>query len=169
MKKVDLPFMPQFFDRYIDLVDTAIDLNDGLKHGISVFHKIEPELVKKADFRYQPKKWSIKEVLQHCIDTERIMNYRALVFAREGNIDLAGMDENLYARNACVSLKSIEDLLAEFKAVRVSSLFLFKSLTTKQLLQTGTCFGKEMTTLAIGFVLIGHPLHHLNILKERYF
>ncbi len=169
MTKSDLPFMPKFFDRYINLVEDHTQLIDGLKDNISVFEEVKSQLELKADYQYQEGKWTVKQLLQHCIDTERVMSFRALVFAREGNVELPGMDENLYADNADVSSKSIENLLTEFKTVRESSIFLFESLTESQLLQVGTCFGKEMTPLAIGLVVIGHPRHHLNTLKEYYF
>ena len=164
----DLPFMPEFFDRYINLVNRDAELINELKKSIDVFDDVISQLKEKANFRYQEEKWSVKELLQHCIDTERVLAYRALVFSREGNVDLAGMDENVYAKNAIVDYRSIDDLIHEFKAVRQSSIYLFESFTKEQLLQVGTCFAKEMTPLAIGFVIIGHPTHHLNVLKERY-
>ncbi len=165
----DLPFMPEFFDRYINLVNRDAELINELKKSIDVFDDVISQLKEKANFRYQEEKWSVKELLQHCIDTERVLAYRALVFSREGNVDLAGMDENVYAKNAIVDYRSIDDLIHEFKAVRQSSIYLFESFTKEQLLQVGTCFAKEMTPLALGFVIIGHPMHHLKTLKERYF
>ncbi len=169
MKIDDLPFMPEFFDRYINLVDRNVTLIDELKKSIDVFDEVIPQLKEKVDFRYQEGKWSVKELLQHCIDTERVLAYRALVFSREGNVDLAGMDENIYAQNAIVGTRSIDDLINEFKVIRQSSIYLFENLSKEQLVQIGTCFAKEMTPLAIGFVIIGHPTHHLNTLREKYF
>ncbi len=168
MKIDDLPFMPKFFDRYINLVDRNVTLVEGLKTSISVFDEVIPQLKEKANFSYKERKWSVKELLQHCIDTERVLAYRALVLSRKGNADLAGMDENVYAKNAVVSTRSIDDLINEFKVVRQSSIYLFENLGKEQLAQVGTCFAKKMTPLAIGFVIIGHPAHHLDILKERY-
>lgn len=169
MKKSDLKFMPAFFDRYINLVPENETLLEGLERTKNIFAEFETVLEEYQDFRYEKGKWSPKDILQHIIDTERIQAYRALVFSRNDAKILPGYEENLYARNTNASDRTIADLLEEYKIVRESSIFLFKNFSEEMVQREGACFGVKMTSLALGFVLIGHPLHHLNILKERYF
>lgn len=123
----------------------------------------------KFDYRYAEGKWTIKEIIQHVIDTERIFAYRALRISRNDQTPLPGFDENFYVNNTNAAARSIQDLLTEFSAVRHSNLFFFKSLSDLQLLRTGIASNATVSVRAIGFIMIGHQKHHLNIFQERYF
>lgn len=105
----------------------------------------------------------------HLIDTERVMSYRALTVSRgDKNAQLPGMDENLFAANANVSGRGIEDLLNEFMIVRDSTSLLFGYMTEAQTLFTGNVLGHTITPRALGYIIIGHAEHHMNIIRQRY-
>lgn len=161
--------MPEFFDRYILLLDEDKDLISGLKEAKDTFETVEDLLIKYQDYRYQPNKWTPKDILQHVIDNERIQAYRALVFSRSDTNVLPGYDEQLYARNSNAGERTVDDLLEEFQLVRQASIVLFKNFTVDQFHKRGVCFEIEVTPLALGFQIIGHQIHHLNVLNERYF
>ncbi|WP_406684960.1 DinB family protein [Seonamhaeicola sp. MEBiC1930] len=168
MTIADLKFTPKYYDRYINLVDQNTNIIEAFSSSISVFDEYTETLIKQGEFKYQPEKWTVKEVLQHIIDTERIFAYRALALSRSEPKTLIGFDENLYAKNSNASKRTVEDLLQEFKLVRQSNITLFKSFSNNTLSQTGICSDIKVSVLAIGFTIIGHAKHHLNILKERY-
>ncbi len=169
MKTKDLPYLPEFFDRYINLVPEELDLLDALESFKTVFDDLEDIIIPYENFRYEEGKWTPKDIIQHIIDTERILSYRALAFSR-GDINvLPGFDEERYARNTTAANRTVSDLLKEFKIVRSATIQLFKNMTDTMLLGEGICFNQKITSLALGFVIIGHPLHHINTLKERYF
>ncbi|WP_348812420.1 DinB family protein [Flavobacterium maritimum] len=122
----------------------------------------------KFDYRYAEGKWTIKDIIQHIIDTERIFTYRALRISRNDKTPLPGFEENDYVANTNANARSIQDLLAELSAVRHSTLFLFKSFSWEQLERIGIASNNEISVRAIGFILIGHQKHHQNVFKERY-
>lgn len=168
MKIEDLNFMPEFFDRYINLADSEIPLLEQLESSLDIFEPLKEELVKYQGYRYAPGKWTPKDLLQHCIDTERVQAYRALAFARGDQNTMPGFDENGYAVNAISSERAIDDLLQEFVEVRKATISLFRSFSDEMLLKEGMSF-KKVSVLALGFIIIGHPIHHINVLNERYF
>ena len=169
MKKSDLKFIPEFYDRYIALVDNDTDLLTGLKNTQSLFDSYTEKLKQKENFRYQPNKWTPKEILQHIIDTERIFSYRALAIARQEPQKLKGFDENAYANNSKANSRTIENLLNEFKLVRASTVMLFESFDEDTLHLTGICSNIKMNVAASGFIIMSHAMHHLNVIQERYF
>lgn len=122
----------------------------------------------KFDYRYVEGKWTIKDIIQHVIDTERIFAYRALRISRNDTTPLPGFEENDYVENTKANERGIQDLLAEFSAVRYATLFLFKSFSEEQLKRMGTASGTAISVRAIGFIIIGHQKHHQNIFQERY-
>lgn len=168
MNKSDIPVMPQFFDRYINLADNVLIL-DALQQGDS-FENLIPAKTLEAlgDLRYAPGKWTVKDILQHIIDNERIMSYRALRFARNDQTSLPGYDEESFGQFANGARRTIADLYTEYAAVRQSSIALFKSFDEEMLLRSGVCFNQTISVLALGFVLVGHATHHVNIIQERY-
>lgn len=170
MKRSDIRHMPQFFDRYILLVDD-IDVIDGLEQTASLFEtpSVKQVLIALGDQVYAPGKWTAKDILQHLIDNERIMSYRAMRFARNDKTALPGYDEDLFGANTTASQRSIDDLLDEFAVVRRSTIALFKSFNDEMFHREGISFNQHISPLALGFVLIGHPIHHLRVLRERYF
>ncbi|MCR4029291.1 MULTISPECIES: DinB family protein [Flavobacterium] len=122
----------------------------------------------KFDYRYAEGKWTIKEIIQHVIDTERIFAYRALRFSRNDKTPLPGFEESDYADNTDANSRSIQDLLTEFSAVRHSNLLFYKSLSDEQLKRIGTAAGNQISVRALGFVIIGHQKHHQKVFEERY-
>ncbi|MFD1257159.1 DinB family protein [Mucilaginibacter terrae] len=137
-----------------------------LKESTYTFFTIIP--AEKEDFAYAPGKWTIKQVLNHIIDTERIFAFRLLCFARQDANAMPGFDENAYADSADVSARSLSDLATEFKALREANLYLYRSITPQQSLYTGMASGKVISIRSLLYIIAGHELHHLAILKERY-
>lgn len=119
-------------------------------------------------FAYANNKWTINQLLAHCIDTERIFQYRVVRIAREERAQLSGFDQNYFAANNLASDRSLLSLNEEFNAVRQSSLLLFKSLSESDFQKTGSASGTPISINALGFIMAGHVKHHLNILSERY-
>jgi hypothetical protein len=168
MKKSQIMVMPQFFDRYINIVEDS-ELVDGLEKTISLFD-VEKEAIKRvADKRYAPGKWTPKDIIQHVIDNERIQSYRAMRISRNDKTILPGYDEELLANHANASIRTIDDLMEEFRLLRQTNILMFRNLTDEMLQRSAICYQVEISALALGFVLVGHQIHHLNVLKERYF
>jgi hypothetical protein len=122
----------------------------------------------KADYAYAPGKWTVKQLLQHVIDAERIFAYRALCIARGEQQSLPGFDENAYAAAADVTRKHIKDLKEEFLTVRLSTIQLFQGLPDEVLRLSGISNLKPITALSIGFIIIGHWRHHAAVLHDQY-
>jgi len=160
---------PAFFRAYIMQVpgnDLAPLLRAPMAHSVGVWNVIPAE---KELFRYAEGKWTPKEMLGHIIDTERIMQYRALCIARGEKQSLPGFEEDDYVKNSNVNERTMASLFAELTTVRLSTQWLFEqSIADKDLIRTGTANGRTITPRAIAWVIFGHELHHINILKERY-
>lgn len=159
---------PAFIENYlknidVDTVDEAIQ-----KYSTSIIDFFKSIPADKLSYRYAENKWTIKEMLQHIIDAERIFAYRALRIARHDKTPLPGFDEATYAAASEADARTWDSLLQEFEAVRISTNLLLKSFTQDQLKQTGTTNGEPNNVLAISFLVFGHILHHINIIKERY-
>jgi uncharacterized damage-inducible protein DinB len=118
--------------------------------------------------RYAPEKWSIKEVIGHLIDAERIFAYRALRIARNDQTPLPGFDENSFVAHADFAARTLRDLAEEFACVRQASLHLFQHLDETAWLRRGVSNNNEISVRALAYLTAGHELHHLNIIKERY-
>lgn len=158
-----------FFKNYIDLVPSG-NLESmmvaNLDEITSFFKSIPNEL---ANYKYAPGKWSIKELLAHINDSERVFAYRALVCIRmDDQITLPNMDENLYAKNRDVSKIEFNELIEEFKILRQSTIYLFKGISEKQYKFRAKSSSGDITAKALGYAIIGHPLHHKNVITERY-
>ncbi|WP_138481712.1 DinB family protein [Dyadobacter bucti] len=169
MKKSAINPMPPFFDRYINLVDD-IDIFEGFRKYAprEIFSDIQ-KLEQVGDRIYAPGKWTIKDILQHVVDNERIMAYRALRFSRNDRTNLPGYDEAVFAANTIAYGRPIPDLLEEFEQVRVSTISLFANMDSAMILRSGVANQTEISPLALGFVILGHPLHHINVIRERYY
>jgi uncharacterized damage-inducible protein DinB len=122
----------------------------------------------KYDYRYAEGKWTIKDILQHLMDAERIFAYRALRIARNDKTPLPGFDENDYAIIAGGSERSIRDLLTELALVRQATIHLFKTFDDEALVRTGTASGFPVSVRALGVIIIGHQKHHQKVFEERY-
>jgi hypothetical protein len=159
---------PNFFGTYIQALEN-VQLIEELEISLHDFIKFVQNIpLDKFDYRYAEGKWTIKDIIQHIIDAERIFNYRALRISRKDLTPLAGFEENSYVENTNANDRSIQDLLAEFSAVRQSSLFLFKSFTPEQLQRIGIVSMGEISVRAVGFIIIGHQKHHQKVFQERY-
>lgn len=153
---------------YIDLV-TADDVNAATKlyqPKLLEFFKTLPK--DKVSYRYAPGKWSLKQMLQHIIDAERIFSYRALTFARQDPNALPGFKESEYAENSHADQREWNDLLIEFSSVRTATDLLYNSFTDNDLQQRGVANNSPVTVNALCFISYGHILHHINIIKDRY-
>lgn len=159
---------PGYFQRYINLVPQK-----ELAEAFAVQLPIVRSLLERIDenqsgYSYAPGKWTLKELLQHMIDTERIFCYRALCFARKDKTPLPGFDENDYADNAKANERSWQNLVAEFFAVRRSTEILFESFNEETLLNIGVASVNMLSVQQIGAIILGHCYHHQKIMEERY-
>lgn len=159
---------PAYYETYISRVDaeTATEAVEKYSNDIVKFWRNIP--VEKEEYSYAEGKWTIKELVQHIIDAERVFAYRMLCIARKETISLPGFDENLYAANSNANARSWDDLLAELDCTRSSTNFLVLSLSEEQLQQQGIANGKPITANAIAYIVFGHILHHIRIVEERY-
>ena len=158
-----------FYAPYVERVDSTHTLIEELEISVHNFiHFVREIPMDKYDYRYAEGKWTIKDIIQHLIDSERVFAYRALRFSRGDETPLAGFDENSYAAIAHGSDRSINDLLTEMSALRHANIMMFKSFTTEDLMRRGTASGNTVSVRAFGFLIIGHQNHHMKVFKERY-
>ncbi len=159
----------EYYSRYINMVNEDIELisgyEDDKKMVIDFFNSI-PE--NKLEYRYAENKWTIKEVLQHIIDTERIFMYRFLCISRNDKTPLAGYEQDDYIIPSEANYKSMEALIEEFKMTRLYSQNLIKSISEKNLSNIGTASNSQISARACAFLLLGHSIWHINVIKERY-
>jgi hypothetical protein len=159
---------PGFFQSYIELVPEE-DLADAFNKQTPVIRSFLSSISEeKSHIVYETGKWSIKEVLQHIIDAERIFSYRALCFARKEKAGLPGFEEKGYAANSNADHRSWQSLGNEFLIVRQSTHLLFNSFTDEMLESEGTANNYLINVASIGFLLLGHFYHHKKIVDERY-
>jgi uncharacterized damage-inducible protein DinB len=159
-----------YFEQYLQLVS-----NEGksiIEYLIDSQKKFESLLrnlpLEKHNFSYAEGKWTMKELIQHIIDTERIFSYRALCFARNDSTSLPGFDQDVFADNDNANDRNYYDLLDEMAVLRKSSVQLYKSFSDEALLRIGVASDNKMSVRALGYLFSGHQIHHLNIVKERY-
>lgn len=158
----------EYFNYYINLVEDDEVINVLQKNSKSI-HELFGLLDEiKGNYRYKKDKWSIKELLVHLIDTERIFCYRALCIARNEKSVLLGFDHEAYVKNSNANERTLVDIAKEFDAVRKATIALFENFTPKMLNASGSANGNELTVLAIGYLIVGHAKHHLTVLEEKY-
>ncbi len=161
--------IPEYSKGYVNLLSKNDNLftilENESKNAFEFYAKMPQD---KLLYRYSDKKWTIKEILLHIIDTERILAYRALRFARTDNNELAGFDQDKYVIHSKANDRNWQELQEEFKVVRQSTIFLFKSFDKEMLLESGLANNYRFSVDAIGFIIAGHELHHRNIIQERY-
>lgn len=159
---------PAYYKSYVEAAQTE-DLLAGLEASRDYIASFMQELSEeKLNYRYQPGKWSIKEVLVHLIDSERIFTYRALRFARQDKTELPGFEQDDYIVPSKAKDRALSSILAEYAAVRQATIELFKSFDEEMINQTGTANKNPVTVRALGYITLGHEIHHLNIIKQRY-
>jgi len=165
---LNLDTVPHFYKNYVKQIEES-DLLQALRISghrcLELVHSMPED---KADYRYAEGKWTIREVLCHMIDAERIFAYRALRFARNDKTPLAGFEENDYAQQANASGRSIQKIAAEMAHLRSSTIDLFEGFTPEMLIRKGTANTNELSVVVLGFIVAGHETHHCNVLRERY-
>ena len=168
MSKPQKGEFPPFFEGYINSVEveSAAALIPNYGKLLESFYTGLPD--SKADYAYAAGKWTLKDLLQHIVDTERIMSYRLLRIVRKDETPLASFDENSYAANAMAASRSFASIKEEFLAVRKSTDLLLQSLQNEQLASKGVASGNSITANAIAFIIFGHMLHHKSIIETRY-
>lgn len=169
MKNLLVNEYPEYFGTYINKVESE-DLIEALEENLDDFTNFIENIVpdSKYEFRYQPEKWSIKEIVQHIIDAERIFAYRALRMARFDKTPLPGFEENDYVPVSESDKRTMDDLIREFVLVRKSTIELFESFSDEMMKNIGVASGKEVSVRAIGYIISGHCIHHQQVIKERY-
>ncbi|MEQ8425389.1 MAG: DinB family protein [Cyclobacteriaceae bacterium] len=166
---LNLDTVPHFYKKYVKLIEET-DLIQALRisgnRAQEVLHGIP---VGKQDFRYGDDKWTVREVLCHMIDAERIFTYRALRFARNDATPLSGFDEQTYTPESNASGRELKNIIAEMAHLRSSTIDLFSGFTAEMLSRKGAANDNELSVASQGFIIAGHETHHLRILNERYF
>ena len=157
-----------FYQTYIEECGNKMlieGLKENLKETLQFYKSIPTE---KEEHRYDRGKWTIKELLQHIIDSERVFCYRALRFSRQDKTDLPGFEQDDYVPVSNANQRSLKDLIEEFEILRKSSICLFTSFDQQMLVTLGNANNNQMSVRAIGFIIVGHVNHHTKIIKDRY-
>ena len=159
-----------YFERYMQLsVLKGKTIIENLENAQDEFERVLRHLPdEKHSYSYAAGKWTLKELIQHIIDTERVFCYRALSFARNDQTPLPGFDQDVFIDNDTANERDYYDLLDEMKVLRESSIQLFKSFSKEALLRIGVASDNKMSVRALGYLFSGHQIHHINIVKERY-
>jgi hypothetical protein len=168
------PLRPQpgeyapYYDRYISLVpgnDVLAALEDQRRQMLLL---LSARTEADGDLRYAPEKWSLKEVLGHINDTERIMSYRALRISRGDATPIAGFEQDDYVRNSPLGRRPLADLIEDYIAVRRATVSLFRNLDEPAWTRRGVASNNEVTVRALAYTIAGHELHHRRIIEEKY-
>ena len=168
MKKSDINPVPPNFAKYIDLV-ADVELEQAFEESGRQLRQLDRDVLRKlGDKKYAPGKWTVKDILQHLADSDRIMSYQALMLARKDEGVLQGFDEKLHVKNANAVRRTVDEMIEEIKVARASTISLFDSFDDEILLHKAIRWKYEISVLAMGFTIIGHQTHHLRIIKERY-
>lgn len=160
--------MPAYYQNYVNLVkgnDVIKELKDQILNIQAVISEIPEE---KEGYAYAEGKWTIKQVLGHIIDTERVFGYRAMRFARKDKTPLPGFDENAFVANSNFNERTLYELGHEFAIVREANIAMFKTFGDEELNQIGVANGTEVSVRAIMFLIAGHATHHIYVLKTKY-
>ncbi len=171
MKKKDLEAeeFETYYGVYLATLDDDTVLMEQLKKGYDNF----PKFIKgipddKLHYAYADGKWTVAQALLHIIDTERIFQYRAFRFSREDKTPLMGFDQDAYVLENDVRGQTKESIIEAYKAVRASTIDVFKTLDENTLSYTGSASNLQWSVAGLGFVICGHQRHHRNIIRERY-
>jgi len=168
MKRPQQNEYPAYYQHYIDLV-SGTNIIKALESQVLDVQALISEIPEeKENFVYAKDKWTIKQVIGHIIDTERILGYRAMRFARKDTTPLSGFDENKYVANANFNKQTLYNLAHEFAIVREANLALWKHFEEEELSQMGNANGIDVSVRAILYMIAGHATHHLNVIKTKY-
>jgi hypothetical protein len=157
-----------YYETYVSLVEET-DIISAMKNQADELREIFSQMSgEKGLYRYATGKWSIKELLGHLIDGERVFAYRALRFARADKTELAGFDQDPYIENANFDSVKLQDLLEELLSLRNANMLFFNNLSEEAWNRTGVASENEISVRAVAYILVGHIRHHVKILKEKY-
>jgi hypothetical protein len=159
---------PDWFTEEIGLVhydDLLGGLEDSFEKTLAFLRSLPAE---KLLYRYQPEKWTIKEVWQHVMDVERVQAYRAMRYARNDTTVLQRFDQNMYALESKANERDWDDILEEYAALRRCSILLFNTFDEETVMRRGTAGRSHLTVRAVGYLILGHEIHHAKIIRERY-
>ena len=157
-----------YYGRYTSLVAKGDIVDTLARQGPETIALLSSLSDEQANYRYAPGKWSIKEMLGHVVDTERIFAYRALRIARNDQTPIEGFEQDDYVRGANFSEHRIKDMLEEFAIVRRASILLFQQLSPEAWLRHGTASQMGISVRALAYIIAGHEIYHRNALKEKY-
>jgi hypothetical protein len=157
-----------YYQQYIDAVEID-NLNDAFVSSKTELENILNSIPnEKAEFKYAESKWTVKQLLLHLIDCERIFSFRALAIARGEHQNIPGYDENVYAQNCGAEHRTLASIIDEYLIVRQSSILLFTNFNNNELLKIGLANNANVSVRALGFVILGHQKHHFKVLAEKY-
>jgi uncharacterized damage-inducible protein DinB len=170
MKRPQLNEYAPYADAYVSLVPVDDDilqlLTDNQQSSFELFYNLDDEKA-NSNYSYAPGKWTVKQLLGHMVDTERVFGFRAFCFSRE-NCALPGFEQDEYVNSTDYNSRTIQSLAQEFKIARESNLYVFRNLSEAQLLRTGIASGVKVTVRALVYLTAGHELYHLRLLREKY-
>ena len=160
---------PVYYQNYIELVPQETKVQELFDYSLKeLFKSLVMVSEEQANQAYAEGKWSIKDIVQHLIDTERIFCFRALSFARGEQAEIFGYDHNAYVNQAAAKQRSLKGLLEELKQLRVSTKDLFASFDDEMLKRKGKANGHELSVEEIRLIIIGHEMHHLKVIESKY-
>ena len=157
-----------YYEKYVSLVPDGDIVSTLSAQGGATLSLLAGISESRADSRYAPDKWSIKELVGHVIDSERIFAYRALRFARNDTTPLSGFEQDDYVLNSAFGELPLTEIAVEFDCLRCATVYMFKALTAEAWLRTGAANGNEVSVRALAHIIAGHELHHVGILRARY-
>ena len=166
--RIDIQQVPKFYRPYFDHLKDESIVESLIRSGEELEQLIRKISDERAEYRYAEDKWSIKDILQHLLDSERVFVYRAMRFSRNDSADLSGFEQNDYAADAAADDRDVESLLVEFRDLRASTIQFFASLGEEKLKRKGTANGYPMSVEFLGYLISAHVFHHLNVIDERY-
>ncbi|MEO9532735.1 MAG: DinB family protein [Crocinitomicaceae bacterium] len=169
MTKNDIKVAPEYYHKYIQLAGDGDLMAELMQGGLELYVNAADKLEALGQKTYAEGKWTVQQMLEHLMDTERLFQARALRFARNDKTEIPGYDEDFYATNARSNEIPLRKLLSDYRLLRSASIAMFSNFNAEELMRTGVANGQEISVLAMGFIMIGHPIHHFNVLEERYF
>jgi len=168
MKRSDIKLMPEYFEKYIKQAED-IELDGAFQKNLNKLTSLDiASLESLGNKTYAPGKWTIKDIFQHIIDTERVMGYRTLRYARRDGVIPQGYDQDVFTANANAQHRPLKDIIEEAKQLHLCSRLMFRSFDDETLEATGINWKVEMSVLAMGFLITGHFIHHMKIIEEKY-
>ncbi|WP_370086637.1 DinB family protein [Ekhidna sp.] len=165
---IDIKEVPEFYQGYVRTLGEGELVPLLLKSGDDFIGFCRNLTEAQGRYKYAPDKWSIKDVILHLIDSERVFAYRALRFARNDKTELSGFEQDDYVPEAHADERTIHNLLTEFTNVRAATVDLFSSFNDEIRKRSGIANGVQISVEALGYIISGHLVHHMNVLNERY-